>query len=143
VDVADRSASSRSAVQAFLAAWQARDREALGAVLHADVEWVTPPSAGLGPFRGRERVVEGLTGGASGLIDVSTLRRHVGHVIAEGEHAAVSMTMSATTTQGNDYSNNYVWWFTCRDDLIVRLVEHTDTLAAARAFGWVTDAIAR
>ena len=138
----EQSQGTKDVVEEYLAAWDAGDADRLKAVLHPDAEWIIPASAGIDPIRGRDAVIKALIGGASGLIDIATVRRHIEHVIADGVHAAVTMTLEATTMKGQPYANRYVWWLTTRDRQIVTVVEHTDTLAAARMFGWVSDATA-
>ena len=66
-----------------------------------DVEWLPPPSMGIGPFSGREAVVKALAGAAAGRIfQAETIERHVDHVTVEGDTAVVQQTLTATTRKG-------------------------------------------
>ena len=57
---------TRQLVTSFLAARTAGDAEGMAALVTDDVEWLPPPSMGIGPFAGREAVVKALAGAASG-----------------------------------------------------------------------------
>ena len=95
---------------------------------------------GIGPFHGREATVAALGGGAIGkILDVATIERTVHRIVADGDTAVVLQGLAASTVQGGDYRNEYVWVYTCRDGKVARLDEFADTLYAARAFGWVKD----
>ena len=130
-------AATRAVVEKFLAARAANDGAAIDALLTDDACW-TPPGSVLKPVEGREATVKALTGGAIGkFLDVSTVQRTVKKVIAEGDTAVVLQDLAAKTVSGGDYTNNYVWVYTCRDGKISRLDEYVDTYRAMKAFGMI------
>ena len=129
---------TRALIGRYLEARAANDAPALDALLTDDAEWHLPRSADAGPFIGREKVLEALTGGVSGkLFDLSTMKRDAWKVIVDGDTAAVQQKLSATTLQGAEYVNEYCWVYTCRDGKVARLVEYADTLHAGRVLGFV------
>ncbi len=129
---------TRTLVARFLEARAANDAAGIDAVLADDAEWQPPPSMGLGPFKGRETVVKALTGGAIGKIfDVSTIKREVHKLIADGDTAVALQRLTATTVKGAAYENEYCWVYTCRDGKIVKLDEFVDSFKAAKLFGMV------
>jgi len=129
---------TRALIARYLEARGANDAAALDSMLTDDAEWHLPVSAGAGPFVGREKVVEALTGGVSGkMFDLSTIKREPWKVIVDGDTAAVQQKLSATTVKGAEYINEYCWVYTCRDGKVARMVEYADTLHAGRVLGWV------
>jgi ketosteroid isomerase-like protein len=129
---------TRQAVTDFLAARTAADTDRMSELVTDDVEWLPPPSMGLGPFSGREAVVKALAGAAVGrLFQPETIQRRVDHVVAEGDTAVVQQTLTATTRKGVPYENHYCWVYTCQAGKIARMVEYTDSYYAAKVFGMV------
>jgi uncharacterized protein len=129
---------TRALIGRYLEARAANDAAALDALLSDDAEWHLPRSADAGPFIGREKVLEALTGGVSGkLFDLSTMKRDAWKVIVDGDTAAVQQKLSATTLKGAEYVNEYCWVYTCRDGKVARMVEYADTLHAGRVLGFV------
>lgn len=79
---------TRQLVLRFLDARSANDTEAMAALLTEDATGYPPKSAGFGPFEGRDAAVAALGGGAIGkVLDVSTMKRMVHKVIADGDTA--------------------------------------------------------
>ena len=129
---------TRVLIARYLEARGANDAAGLDSMLTDDAEWHLPVSAGAGPFVGREKVVEALTGGVSGkMFDLSTMKREPWKIIVDGDTAAVQQKLSATTLKGVEYINEYCWVYTCRDGKVARMVEYADTLHAGRVLGWV------
>lgn len=130
---------TRQLVLRFLDARSANDTEAMAALLTEDATGYPPKSAGFGPFEGRDAAVAALGGGAIGkVLDVSTMKRTVHKVIADGDTAVALQRLQGTVIKtGDGYDNEYAWVYTCRDGKICRLDEFADTLRAGRAFGWV------
>ena len=131
---------TRALIARYHEARGANDAAALDSMLTDDAEWHLPVSAAAGPFVGREKVVEALTGGMSGkMFDLSTMKREPWKVIVDGDTAAVQQKLSATTLQGAEYINEYCWVYTCRDGKVQLLEGFADTLHAGRVFGFVKD----
>jgi uncharacterized protein (TIGR02246 family) len=132
--------ATRKLVLRFLEARAANDADAMSEMLADDAEWRPPPGAGIGPFQGHDNVVKALAGGVAGqLFDLSTMKRDVRKVVVDGDTAAVQQKMTATTKSGAEYSNEYGWFYTCRDGKIALLEEYADTLRAARILGQIKD----
>lgn len=136
----DQTEITRALVRQFLDARAANDREAMAGLLTDDAAWYPPPSMGIGPFHGRDATAAALGGGAMGkILDVASIERTVHRVLADGDTAVVLQGLAATTVNGGDFRNEYVWVYTCRDGKVARLDEFTDSLYAARAFGMISD----
>ena len=132
------SEATRALVEKFLEARSANDGDAMVPLLADDVVWAPPVSAGIGPFSGRDDVIAALTGGAVGkFLDVSTIQRTVHKLVVEDDTAVAFQRMTATTSKGTEYDNEYAWRYTCADGKISRLDEYADTLRAAKIFGFV------
>jgi ketosteroid isomerase-like protein len=124
-------------VETFVAARDAGDRERVAEMVTDDVEYVLPRSLGREPMHG-EAAIDALAGATTGeYFDLSTIKREVKRITVEGDVAAVEQIMSGTTLEGKDYTNDYVWIYELRDGKFARLIEHVDTLHAARTLGWL------
>ncbi len=77
------------------------DPARLAQVLADDVEWTTPATAPVPGAHGRDAVLKMMGEAGGRFFDM--------------------------TTNGRDYSNEYVWVFKCADGRIVRMEEHLDT----------------
>jgi ketosteroid isomerase-like protein len=122
--------ASRQLVLDYFGALRAGDQATLARVLAEDVEWVPPQSAPMEgrPYVGRDDVVEAMHREGSRFFDRETGRAEVGKIVADGDTVVVLLHYACTTQGGREYSNDYVWVFTCADGQIVRMDEHTDTL---------------
>ena len=130
--------ATRALITRFLEARADNDAATLAELLADDAAWYAPASASIGPFHGRDAVVQALTGGAAGaILDVSTIKRDVRSLIVEGDRAVAQQRLTATARNGNDYANEYCWVYTCRDGKVCLLEEYADTLHAGRVFGWI------
>jgi ketosteroid isomerase-like protein len=131
---------TRKLIHRYLEARAANDYDGVYELLADDVEWFPPQTAPVGPFRGREEVAKALVGGAAGTaLDVSTMKRDIHKVLADGDSAVVQLTLTAQSLKGKSYENEYCWIYSCRDDRIQRLDEYVDTLHAGRILGWKLD----
>jgi uncharacterized protein len=127
---------TRQLIQRFVQAHEHGDVQAIRELLADDVTWQLPPSAGVGPFTGAERVAAALAGAAAdNWLDTSTIKRTVTAIIADGGTAVSLESKTATTHRGEHYANDYCWVYTCRDGRIARVRNYTDTLHADRVFG--------
>lgn len=126
---------NRALIETYLAARNARDRTRLAEVLSEDVVYLVPSSLGVDPRHG-ETAIEALAGaGAAKFFDLSTMGRKVRRITEADEVVLVEERLTAKALNGNDYDNEYVWVLEVRDGKIVRVVEHVDTLYAARTLG--------
>ena len=102
-------------------------------LLAEDIVWRAPASSPLqGPFEGRDAVLA-LMGSGVGLYDPNTpLDMRCTALAANGDRVFVEMEIRGRTRAGEAYENAYVFVFTVRDDRIVRVHEHLDTLYAQR-----------
>ena len=134
---ADNIEKTHALVEAFVTARDVGDRVRVAEMVTDDVEYVIPRSLG-GETRTRrgDEAIDALSGGLTGqFFDLSTIKREVNRIIVEGDVAAVEQTMTGRTLGGADYSNDYVWIYELRDGKFARLIEHVDTLHAARTLG--------
>jgi uncharacterized protein len=131
------SEQTRTLIKTFVAARDAGDRERVAEMVTEDVEYALPRSLGREPMHG-EAAIDALAGATTGeYFDLSTIKREVTRITIEGEVAAVEQVMSGTTLEGRDYINDYVWIYELRNGKFARLIEHVDTLQAARTLGWI------
>jgi len=125
---------TRTTVEAFCAARESNDRDAIAGLLSEDVEWHAPHSVRSKALRGRDLVAKAMTGGATHrVLDVASIRREVTQIVIEGETGVVRQLMSADLKAGGKYRNDYCWIYTVRDGLVTRIDEYGDTLVVARA----------
>lgn len=135
--------SSKTIVEEYLAARSAGDKETMASYMTDDVEWHLPKSSSRPPLKGRE-AIDGLAGGVAGqLFDLSTMKRDVTRITAEGDVVVVEQTVTAKTKDGKDYVNDYVWIYELRDGKIARAIEHADTLNANTILGDLVAALAK
>ena len=126
----------RGLVERFFAA-RADDADAITELLSHDAVWVPPTGTGLGAFHGRDAILGALTGDASRMFELDTMRRHVHQIVVEGDTAVAFMTTTAELANGQSYENEYVWRCRCADGRITRLDEYTDTLRGFRQLGLI------
>jgi ketosteroid isomerase-like protein len=114
----------------YFQAMGTRDESALARVLADDVEWRPSPSAPMEgrPYIGREYVLTAMDREGARFFDLSTGHAEMGKVVADGDTVVVLLKFSCTTQGGREYTNDYIWVFTCADGQIVRMDELTDTL---------------
>jgi ketosteroid isomerase-like protein len=128
-------AEPKSIVAEFTAARRAGDRNRVTALVTEDLEMVFPRSY-RAPIKGDEAIDYFCSGGAAHLLDMSTIKVDVKRVTAEGDIVLVEQSLtSAKTLDGKDYANDYVMVYELRDGRIARVIEHADTLLAARIMG--------
>ena len=129
--------ATRALVEEFNEAWINNDTAKLAPLLSEDVEWILP--LGMRPsdrdkIVGRDEVASGLTvqpgSVPAEILKIETMVRTVHTLIVEGNTAAGFHNMTSELVRGGNYSNEYVWHYTCANGKITRLVEHVDTLHA-------------
>jgi ketosteroid isomerase-like protein len=126
--------TSRQLVRDYYAALRSGDPGALAKVLADDLEWMPPRSAPHEerPYRGRERVLAAMRESGARAFDLSTARTETRKVVADGDTVVVLQSLRCKARNGRDYSNEYVWVFTCAGGKIARIEEHVDTLRFQR-----------
>ncbi len=134
---ADATSSTRRLIESFLTARASGDHAVVARCLADDVDLEPPVSTGFGPFQGRDAVVEALAGSVVGeVLDVSSIQRTLHRVLADGDMGVVLNRMEATTLNGEPYTNEYCFVFTCADGAITRIQEFADTLLANAVFNF-------
>lgn len=109
------------------------DPSALAKILADDVVWSPPRSAPVdGPFRGRDRFSKARKEAGARFFDLAGMQVTTKKVVADGDTVVVLQSLAGKALNGRDYSNGYVWVFTCANGKIVRMDEHTDTLRFQR-----------
>jgi len=120
-------------VDAILGAMADYDGEAVAPLLHEDVVWWVPPSAarfGLArPMRGRDAVVELLTGGL-GVFQPGSITWELHQLIADDTNVAATFTRRSLTAAGKPYENQYCFVLRHVDGCVAEGWEYTDTAYA-------------
>ena len=119
--------ASRKLVLDYLAAQGAGDGAKITEILDEKVRWTPPAAAGLGAPTGRDEVLQAMSEAGQKFFDLSTMKVDVKWVVAEGDKVVVRQQATAKAANGNDYQNEYVWVYICRDGKIVEIEEHTDS----------------
>ena len=120
---------SRQLVLAYYGALESGDPAKLEEILADDVVWAVPESAPIdSPFRGRNNVLKAMGESGAKFFDMASLEMKTHKIIADGDTVVVLQHLSGKALNGRDYSNEYVWVFTCAKGRIVRMDEHNDSL---------------
>jgi len=121
--------ASRQLILDYYSAVETGDTSAVERILAEDVEWVPPVSAPLdGPFRGRATILDEMHKAADRFFDLTQAQGGPSKLIADGDTVVAIYDLRCKAVNGRDYSNRYIWIFTCSDGRISRMEEHTDTL---------------
>ena len=98
-------------------------------ILADDVEWHSPPSSPIDDvYHGRDTVLKTMRECGVRFFDVPTMKAETKKIIADGDTVVVLQSVTGKAANGRDYSNEYVWIFTCANGKIVRMDEHNDSL---------------
>jgi ketosteroid isomerase-like protein len=102
------------------------DADAIAALVADDIEWWISPTVEVFPHHmiGRDMVTETMRfvfGQVYADVDVT-----IDHAIAEGDVAAVRITLRARALGTVDYENEYALFVQVRDDRIMRVWEYVD-----------------
>ncbi|MBW2698431.1 MAG: nuclear transport factor 2 family protein [Deltaproteobacteria bacterium] len=120
---------SRQLVLEYYRALESGDPAKLEEILAAEVIWAPPQSAPIdGPFQGRNTVLKAMGESGGRFFDMASLEMKTRKIVADGDTVVVLQHLSGKAVNGRDYSNEYVWVFTCAGGRIVRMDEHTDSL---------------
>ncbi|MSO78503.1 MAG: DUF4440 domain-containing protein [Acidimicrobiia bacterium] len=122
--------TSRAVVVDYFRAMRSHDAAELARVLADGVEWVPPSSAPLEgrPYVGRDTVIAAMDREGSRFFKLDTGRAEGARLVADGDTVVMIYNFSCTTQSDREYSNDYVFVFTCADGQIVRIDEHNDTM---------------
>jgi len=128
---------TRALIETYYAALEALDRDAIAPLLAEDVVLRMAETVPSDPVVGR-RPVSGAVSqkGLATICDISTFVMTVHHTTVDGDTAVVQQRHSVKTLEGKQYENEYCWVYTCRDGVIVDMLEYADTWKAAQVFGW-------
>ena len=118
---------SRKIVLEYLAARESGDDSRMMELLDEKVRWTPPSAGGLGVPEGRENVIRTFAEAGARYFDMTTMKASVKWIVAEGDRVVIRMSGPAKAVNGRDYSNEYVWVYTCANGRIVDIEEHTDT----------------
>ena len=98
-------------------------------VLADDVEWRAPLSSPIDDvYRGRDAVLAAMRESSVRFFDIPTMKVETKKIVADGDTVVVLQSITGKAVNGRDYSNEYVWVFTCANGKIVRMDEHNDSL---------------
>lgn len=92
-----------------------------------DIVWTLPPAHPFGgPFHGVDAVME-MMGMGGGFFRFETIAIKVHVIVAEGDNVVAHFQLNAKTSNDDDYENQYLFRFQCRDNKIVGVWEFLDT----------------
>lgn len=121
------SAATHAVVDDFLTMVPGRLLEAIEKHAVEDVTWQFPFSLTGGKvWAGKETVVRRL-GRVLGNFEHGTMKIVRRVMIVSGTEASAEFDLTARGTNGLDYANTYVFFFSLRDDRIVAVREYMDT----------------
>jgi uncharacterized protein (TIGR02246 family) len=126
--------ATRQVVEAYVAALQRGDIDALRASFTPDATWWLRgdlPTAGV--WKGPDQILDGFLARMTAQLDTTRpLSQELKHVIADGDLAVAEWTSRATTRSGAAYENDYAVVFEVRDGRIAAVREYFDTGYAQR-----------
>ena len=128
--------TNKELVKRFRQAADTRDFAAASELMSGDIRWWVPRSAERyeRPIQGRDAVVALLSGATARVYRPDTMQREYHTFVADGDHVAVWLTMTAETTNGADYTNDYHFLYRCTGGRIAEVWEHLDTAYAYSRF---------
>ncbi len=124
-------------VQGYFAAVAKGDRKGLKLLFTPDLRWRVPkgaiePYAGL--HEGAEKVIDMMLGAVSGAFVAGSQRTEILKLVFGDDLAIAETEMRATSPDGQQYRNDYVFCFEFREGRIAEIREHVDTRYAADFF---------
>lgn len=127
---------TRAALQAWMTALASRDREKMAALIAPDARVVWPTGAPLNGYSGRDEIVEAMATARAPRdlgLDPATFSAAPGRIVVDGSTAVVELAVTAQTTSGEPYENDYAFFYEFNaDGLLIEMREYGDTLNAAR-----------
>ena len=102
-------------------------------LLAEDAVWHLPPTAEI-PGLDDPRIVRGrnaihaIQQRADEIYDVPTMQVEIRNLLADGDWVVLQYELRCRATNGNDYSQEYVFLFEIRDGLITTIWDYYDTL---------------
>ena len=114
-------------MRGMFAALSAGDADGFLGPMADDVQWTihgTTKYSGLydGKADAAERLLGRLGGQLSGGLTVV-----VDEIVADGDWVVARGRGQSRTTDGQDYSNEYCWWYRIVDGRVVEIIEYLDT----------------
>jgi len=98
-----------------------------------DIKWNLPPAHPfVGPFVGIPAVLE-MMGKGAGFFPYETIAIELHTLIAEEDDVVAHFRLTAKTHKGEDYANEYLFRFKCREHKIIEVWEFLDTYAQYQA----------
>ena len=120
---------SRKLVLDYYKALESGNAADVERLLADDVVWSVPSSAPIdSSFSGRDTVLKAMRESGARFFDLESLEVTTHKIVAEGDTVVVLQSITGKAANGRDYSNEYIWVFTCADGKIVRMDEHNDSL---------------
>ena len=127
-----------SCVKGYFDAVARGDRDRLMQLFAPDLRWRVPKGAiesYAGLHEGAEKVVDMMLGAVTGAFVAGSQKTEILNLLF-GEDLAIAETeMRATSPDGQQYRNDYVFCFEFRAGRIAEIREHVDTRYAANFFG--------
>ena len=113
------------------------DQGRLMRLFTTDLRWRVPkgaikPYAGL--HEGAEKIIDMMLGAVSGAFVAGSQKTEILNLVFGDDLAIAETEMRATSPEGQQYRNDYVFCFEFRDGHIAEIREHVDTRYAADFF---------
>ena len=113
------------------------DQGRLMRLFTTDLRWRVPkgaikPYAGL--HEGAEKIIDMMLGAVSGAFVAGSQKTEILNLVFGDDLAIAETEMRATSPEGQQYRNDYVFCFEFRDGRIAEIREHVDTRYAADFF---------
>lgn len=125
-------------VRGYFEAVGCGDRARLLDLFAPDLRWRVPdgaiePYAGL--HEGAEKIVDTMLGAVGGAFVPGSQETEILNLVFGDDLAVAETQMRARTPSGDEYRNQYCFFFEFRDGRIAEIREHVDTRYAADFFG--------
>ena len=119
--------STRQTIEDYIAVMNGEGEGNFLDFLSDDIVWHLPPAHPFGSvFRGRDEVLQMLARGMP-IFKEGSLKITPHQITAEGDSAFAHFTLTATTGQGKEYCNEYIFRFRVGEGKITEIWESMDT----------------
>ncbi len=126
-----------TSVRAYFEAVAAGDRERLLELFHPRLRWRVPRGA-IAPYagvhEGAEQIADLMLGAVGGAFVPGSQRTEMRSVFTDRDRVVVETELTARTPSGDEYRNEYAFFFEFRDGRISEIREYVDTRLAADFF---------
>lgn len=124
--------SSKELISNYFDSISGKSAVAITEYFAEDIQWNLPPAHPfVGPFIGIPAVLDMMGKGAE-FFPYESIAIELHALIAEQDNVVAHFRLTAKTHAGEDYANEYLFRFKCRDQKIVEVWEFLDTYYQAQ-----------